>query len=206
MKKPIFVFLLGVLMFSSCKTYYFENPQPSHTRELKSFPSELIGTYFELNADTIKHENEDPLVITDDSYNYKTGEPMLRDMKKEGSLKPGKVVLKKVKKYYILSQKVKNPLENSPDSLWEVYAIKYKDNQLAIYSMIYSDENGGLKVDSTERINNKLLSDSIRTIVSVKEHRVDNDMYYLINPSKKQFIALLENNLFRKILEFEKVK
>ena len=44
-------------MLSSCKTYYFENPQPSHTKDLKSFPSNMIGTYLKKIVRTLNHVN-----------------------------------------------------------------------------------------------------------------------------------------------------
>jgi arginine repressor len=201
MKKSTFVLGVIVLLLVSCKTYYFENPQPSHTKELKSFPNELIGTYFELKADTIAHVNEDPFVISKDSYHYKTNDSAIKDMKKDGSIEHGKVVLKKFHKYYVLSQKIENPLENSADSIWEVYVMKYKDERLVIYSMIYSEDNG-----SDKKLESKLLSDSIRAILPVIEKKAGNDTLFLINPSKNQFKKLLEKNLFRKVLEFKKEK
>jgi len=79
--------------------------------------------------------------------------------------------------------------------------MKYKDERLVIYSMIYSEDNG-----SDKKLESKLLSDSIRAILPVIEQKAGNDTLFLINPSKNQFKKLLEKNLFRKVLEFKKEK
>lgn len=177
---------------TSCNDFYFKDPQPLHGKELKTIPDELIGTYMEKKADTVQHVNEDPLLITRNSYNLKTSEPGAQDMKLSGTLEKGKVVLKKLDDYYVLSQKVANPLNSSRDSVWEVYVMKYNNNELLLYNM-----------SSEERAP---MIDSVKQITRVKEEQDGNGKYYLINPSKKQFKKLIEEDMFKKIGEFKKVK
>ena len=181
--KPVnYIPILFVMILSSCGVYLFENPQPLNTKELKVVPAELIGMY-------IEKKEQDSLIITNDSYNY-----LSQDSEREGSLHRGNVVLKKMNDYYILSQKVAHPLENSSDSLWEVYAVKYKRNGLSVYSLTFEEDN-------REQFN-----DSVMKILPVKEQNTDGDTLYVINPTKREFKTLLESKLYRKVLEFKKIK
>ena len=192
MRNNILFLLIVLMLLSSCNDFYFKNPQPLHGKELKAIPDELIGTYMEKEADTVKHVNEDPLIITRNSYHLKTSDPGAQDMKLSGTLQKGKVVLKKLDDFYVLSQKVPNPINSSRDSVWEVYVLEYRNNQLNLYNL--ASEGQEPKIDS------------IKEITSVKEEKEGNEKYYLINPSNKQFKKLLINNLYRKEGEFNKIK
>jgi len=192
MKCPILILLVGFLILTSCNDFYFKNPQPLHGKELKAIPDELVGTYMEKDADTLKHVNEDPLIITRNSYNLKTSEPSVQGMKLSGSLENNKVVLKKLDDFYVLSQKIPNPINSSRDSVWEVYVLEYRHNHLTLYNLASDGKEPKI--------------DSIKQITPVKEQKEGNDKYYLLNPSNKQFKKLLINNLYSKIGEFNKVK
>lgn len=186
MKTHRLILLLSLLTLSACGVYLFENPQPMDTKALDVIPSELIGTYLE-------KKDKDSLIITSKSYRY-TGKESVFEDTREGTLDPGKVVLKKMNGYYIISQKIANPLESSSDSLWDVYALKYKRKRLSVYSMMYEEENS------------KQFSDSVMRIVPVKEQKFGEDTLYVINPTKKEYKTLLESKLYKKVLEFKKVK
>lgn len=189
--KPFILFLL-VLALCSCEIVYFEKPQPRHTKELKSIPSELTGIYAEIKDDSIKDQIADSLIITSDLYHYITHDHKLLDKNRIGSLETGNMVLKKMDGYYILSQKVMDDKGKIYDDIWEINVLKYNDNQLSIYSMSGEDE--------------KLFTDSVRRIVPLKEKKVEDGTVQMINPTKKQFKELLDNKLWKKAIQFEKIK
>lgn len=192
MKKTM-LFLIAVCMIvSGCNDFYFKSPQPQHGKELKAIPSELTGTYFEKSGDSVNDQKKEPLVITGTSYDLKTSDPADKNKKVSGTLEPGKVVLKKLDDYYVLSQKVENPLNSKHDSVWEVYVLKYKDNELILYNLT-----------SEER---EFMVDSVKGITRVQEETAGSDKIYLLNPSKKQFKKLISNDLFNKVGEFEKAR
>lgn len=191
--KPILLFCIAAFMiFSSCQDFYFKNPQPLRGKELKHIPDELVGTYREKDKDAIDTANKEPLRITRNSYHLKSSDPLLQDRKLSGTLAPGKVVLKRLDGHYVLSQKVKNPLNSAQDSVWEVYVLEYRNDVLNVYNL--ASEEKEIKVDS------------VKQITPVKEQKEGDKNFYLINPSNKQFKKLLINNLYKKVGEFEKVR
>lgn len=192
MKRYLFFCIAALMILTSCNDFYFKNPQPLHGKELKHIPDELIGTYLEKDNDNNPSENKEPLIITRNSYHLKTTDPAVNDMKISGTLASGKVVLKRLDDHYVLSQKVKNPLNSDRDSVWEVYVLEYRNDVLTLYNL--ASEQREPKVDSVKKITN------------VKEQNENNEKYYLINPSNKQFKKLLINNLYKKVGEFKKVK
>lgn len=192
MKKTILYLIAVFMITTSCHDFYFKSPQPQQGKELKTIPDELIGTYIEKSSDSLNDDTRDPLIITRNSYDLKTSDPDTKDMKVSGTLEPGKVVLKKLDDYYVLSQKVENPLNNKHDSVWEVYLLKYSDNELMLYNL--ASEEREPKVDS------------VKGITRVQEETEGSDKIYLLNPNKKQFKKLISNDLFKKVGDFEKVK
>jgi hypothetical protein len=104
------------------------------------------------------------------------------------------VVLKKLNDYYILSQIVVDSLGIPYDHLWEVFALKPQGNQLFIYNL------------SCSRDDSELFADSVRKIVPFKKQLIEEDTLHIINPTKKQFKALLEKNLWKKELQFDRIK
>ena len=191
--KPYLLFCIAALMIlTSCNDFYFKNPQPLRGKELKQIPETLIGTYIEKDNGGKDSAKKEPLIITRNSYNLKSSDPTVQDMKLSGTLAPGKVVLKRLDDHYVLSQKVENPLNSSNDSVWEVYVLEYRNDVLSVYNL--ASEERDLKIDS------------IKEITPVKEQKEGDKKYYLINPSNKQFKKLLINNLYKKVGEFEKVK
>lgn len=190
MKRYLLFCIAAFMILTSCNDFYFKNPQPLHGKELKQIPDELIGTYMEKDRDS--NAKKEPLIITKNSYNLKSSDPSVNEMKISGTLASGKVVLKRLDDHYVLSQKVANPLNSGRDSVWEVYVLEYRNDVLTLYNL--ASEERELKVDS------------VKEITPVKEHKEGNEKYYLINPSNKQFKKLLINNLYKKVGEFEKVK
>ncbi|HET6556728.1 MAG TPA: hypothetical protein VFG54_05400 [Prolixibacteraceae bacterium] len=192
MKKSILYLIAVFMIMTSCNDFYFKSPQPQQGKELKAIPDELIGTYYEKPDASEDGDKGDPLIITRNSYDLKTSDPEASDMKVSGTLAPGKVVLKKLDDYYVLSQKIENPLNNTHDSVWEIYVLKYSDNELILYNLT-----------SEER---EPMVDSVKGITKVQEETEGNDKIYLLNPSRKQFKKLVNNDLFNKAGVFEKVK
>lgn len=192
MKLNILFCIAAFMILTSCNDFYFKNPQPLHGKELKQIPDELIGTYLEKNNGNSESDKKESLTITRNSYNLKSSDPSVQEMKLSGTLAHGKVVLKRLDDHYVLSQKVVNPLNSARDSVWEVYILEYTNNLLTFYNL--ASEERDLKVDS------------VKQITPVKKQQEGDEKYYLINPSNKQFKKLLINNLYKKVGEFEKVK
>lgn len=192
MKKNILYLIAVMMIMTSCNDFYFKNPQPQRGKELKAIPDELIGTFMEKKSDQNNNPSKDPLIITRNSYLWEDSDSKGNKEKISGTLSSGKVVLKKLDNYYVLSQKVENPINTANDSVWEVYVLEYQNNQLLLYNL--SSEERRPKVDS------------VKHITPVIEEKEGDSKYYLINPSRKQFKKLLDNDLFKKTGEFEKVK
>lgn len=192
MKRYLFFCIVALMIFTSCNDFYFKNPQPLHGKELKQIPEELVGTYLEKGKDNTDTAIKEPLIITRNSYNLKSSDPSVNDMKISGTLAHGKVVLKRLDDHYVLNQKVENPLNSSQDSVWEVYILEYRNDLLTIYNL--ASEERQPKIDS------------VKEITPVKEQKQGTEKYYLINPSNKQFKKLLINNLYKEVGQFEKVK
>lgn len=191
--KKLLLYLIAVFMlFSSCNDFYFKSPQPQHGKKLSAIPDELIGTYMEKKSDQNNNPSKHPLIITRNSYRWEDSDSVGNKEKISGTLTSGKVVLKKLEDYYVLSQKVENPINTAHDSVWEVYVLEYQNNQLLLYNL--TSEERMPKVDS------------VKHITPVIEEKEGDSKFYLINPSRKQFKKLLDNDLFKKTGEFEKVK
>ena len=185
MIKQVNIFSLTALlmMLSSC-VVVFEQPQPSRTKELNAVPPELRGTYTEEDID-------DTLIVTSDSYNYKSNSSDI--IHKNGSLKSGDAVLKKMNGNCVLSHRITDVPENFPKNLWHVYLLKYKDNKLKVYFL-------------NSKGNEALMVDSIRKIVPVKEIGDKDDKGNLINPTKKQFKKIVRSNMFKESYVFNKIR
>lgn len=192
MKKYILYLITVCMILTSCHDFYFKGPQPQRGKELNVIPDQLIGTYYEKSEDSSKDDKKEPLIITRNSYDFKTTDRGTREMKVSGTLSPGKVVLKKLDDYYVLSQKIENPLNSKQDSVWEIYVLEHNNDELILYSL--ASEEREPKVDS------------VKGITRVQEEREGDDKIYLLNPSNKQFKKLLTNDLFNKVGEFEKEK
>lgn len=188
MKPTIILFLAALLMLTSC-IVYFEKPQPVHSKELKEVPKELIGTY-------VEEDNNNPLVITRNSYQYKEKNTGEEEMSFDnGMLETGKVILKRMDDFYVLSYKIGDLEQESLKSAWMVYLIKLKGDQLTVSYIASEDRNSWPKIDSVKRI---------VPVTEIKNN--DNDRTYFINPSKKEFKSMIENKIFNDTLKFRKIK
>lgn len=97
------------------------------------------------------------------------------------------LILKKYKGLYYLNVKNEN-------NLWEVGIINVKEN--GALNVRYIDGN---KKDKVERL---------KQLVKITTFLNDEgeEGYYLINPTKKQLVWLLGNNIFENLGEFRKIK
>jgi hypothetical protein len=188
MKNTIYlIFTFLIVIISSCRVFY-ENPQPLNTKILKTIPSELTGTY-------IDEDSHDTLVVTGDSYNFKEHSQSPEESRQnKGDLKSAETVLKMLDGNYILSRKITVAKENFPDNMWMAYLVKYQDNVLIVSYL-----------GSNDKENDKMVA-SIKEIVPVKALKDNDETDYLINPTKKQFKTLIENNLFTEAYRFKKIR
>ncbi len=182
MKRTVFLFLISGLL-CSCVYLRFETPQPTGHRELQKFPSEFTGHYRDSSGFAL-HVKEKSL-----SFSFEQKDITM-------ALSSDSVVLKKYKGFYVLSFRE----DNWPDFKgWELFLLKFSKNSLDFYHSDITNENNKV-IPKLEAI---LGTDALK---AKKDSETDGDEYYLINPTKKEFKAMLNQNVFSLIETFKKVE
>lgn len=177
MKRIFLISIVSILLFSSCTTVEFEKPQPIGISELKEFPNNLIGTYISKDIDTI--------IVTKNSCNFKNTNIIFNNK----TLSSGDMVLKKYSIYYVLS--IRN------ENLWEVFNVRISGNDMSVYYInLYNEKKSKETIDKLKKI----------LVVKQKINSKGTTDYYYINPTLKEFDAMLKNNLFTLIGQFKKIK
>jgi hypothetical protein len=179
MKTTIFALAILTVIMTSCTTVKFDKPQPADTNELKSFSSNLIGTFVGNSNDT--------LVISDKSFNYGSKKSSLIHI--DGNLTNGQTVLKMSQDNYVLSLK--------DSSYWIVVIIKGTQTGLSV-KYISLD-----KPDKDKEAVIKKIQDITKVKEIKKEGKVD---YYLLAPTKQEFEKMLTGGVFSDTEEFKKIK
>ena len=174
--------LMGILTIA-CSEVRFESPQPKNVKEISEFPQEFIGTFFD-------HENKDTLFISKNGFRY--GE----DIKQ---LTDDRVVLKKNGGYYILSCKEILTGEDTTDLKgWDVLPFKMVDDTLTVFFIDISENSDTMKA-KFETILSKGVKEEI-------EERENEDFeYFLINPTRREFKAMLRDGIFNRHIKFTKI-
>jgi hypothetical protein len=177
MKKTILIISATVLLLSACTSVKFETSQPKGVPELTEFPKEVLGNYTDAEKDTLIIAKSTYKVGSKKSSFYSTD-----------TLSSGKITLKKYNDYYVLSRKDENA--------WEIVTFKSMGDNLTVYYINYNSEN------------EKEIIEKLRKIVTVKEVKNTEGKidYYLINPTKEEFDALMNKQLFSKIVCFKRIK
>lgn len=108
------VLYLSVFVMFACEQVYFATPQPMKGTKIKSFISEVQGSYADSTLDITVLK--DALVIAHDTFELTTQTPV-----------DGQVSVRFYKNYYFAS---------IPDSnFFSVYMANFYDNKLAIYML-----------------------------------------------------------------------
>jgi len=183
MKNEIFL-IVGFFLLASCSSIRFGNPQPDEDRELKKIPSKLIGNYLDADGDT--------LFVKKKSFIFKEDE--------EKKLSGDRVFLKKYKDFYVLSVKEMLHVDKKTDlEGWDVILVKLsEDNSLVCYSINTS-------TDKKEQDALAKLKDILFVEKQYNENNKDR-AYFVINPNKKQFEEIINNNIFSVIMEFKRIE
>ncbi|MBL7966940.1 MAG: hypothetical protein JNK09_08050 [Prolixibacteraceae bacterium] len=187
MKTSNQILLFGcILLLSSCRVV-FENPQPLHAKEIHAMPAELIGTYIEEDSDT--------LIISQRSYLLKDRGPF-SDKNNHGTLNSGRDVLKKFRKYYVLSKLVNDSIDDNAPKMWFVFLLKLEGKELLVSQV----EDGQSKKDTFD----VTLLKKYTPVKVIDEGETDSEAY-LINPTQKQFKLLIKNDLFKPVYRFRRI-
>ncbi|MBK6903335.1 MAG: hypothetical protein IPH04_11135 [Saprospirales bacterium] len=115
----ILLLFLPLFSLSSCLTIGYQQPQPTGGKNLKEFPSSLIGKYSQEPGDK-KADVEVRLhsVIFEDEELLGEGEISLSDT----------LLLRKYKKFYIVNW------YDSKNACWVAHPFKYNESKLYLYS------------------------------------------------------------------------
>lgn len=188
MKTRIQIFIVLIVLVSSSCRVLFENPQPLKTKALETIPAGLVGIY-------IEEKNSDTLIITKHSYvfNERGGHA---DNQSSGNLNSGRDVLKKFGNYYVYS-KLANDSADAGPKMWYVFLLKPEDDRLEVSQV--EDDN----LNEKDTLDIGLL----RKITPVKaiETNEKGGGSYSINPGKRQFKAMIKNDLFKTAYRFRKI-
>ena len=188
MKNLINLWIIGLVILTSCSTVEFEEPLPKDTKPLKSFPKHLLGKY-------IDSENKDTLIISKQGFDY-GGKNNFFSL--NGELLVNNTVLKKFGDYYVLSKKGKN------DNSWGIIPFKAVDNKIQVYYLLLDIDTKD-KVKAAEYKEEKLARLQAITEVKTITDSKNNVENYLINPTNEQLKKMLKEDMFIKIIEFRRI-
>ena len=192
MKKITYLLIIVSIILTSCSTVEFENSVPKEGEAFSSFPIELIGVY-------IDAQDQDTLTIMHTSFTYTMDfGTSTSDSKKIYELSDKGIILKKFGDYYILN------LKSEDNNNWTVLPIKLSLDSLEIYYLLL-DGNIKDKEQAAKYTKDKLeILNAITELTLIPDtlNRIDN---YLISPTDKQFIEILEKEMFNKVFTFKRL-
>ncbi|MDN5200961.1 hypothetical protein QQ008_06305 [Fulvivirgaceae bacterium BMA10] len=177
MKKLIF-YAIVLIWLSACTEVVYKNPQPLNTGSLKTFPEELRGAYESVNDD-------EKITITLGERYYSLRED--DDEQIDGNISSDSASLKYYKGYYFLSHK----MDELPYWILRVAKVQ-PDGTLSV-----------LAIDA----DNHSIMDELRNSLEVKrvEHDDEYDKFFLIEPTRKELIKLIEKKVFQEVYTFKKI-
>jgi hypothetical protein len=171
--KNVIVFVVWSFFLYSCKEVSYPQAQPAGVESLKEIPESLRGTYQGANKNT--GELGDTIII--ERWGYRAKDNKEKDWLTSGSLSDT-LVLKSYQNYFFVNFKV--------DNQWVIRVIQREANgSLLFLSIDLSDENK--QKDVLKKIKKKF---------AVKEAKVKGDIFYQINPTPEQLMALIKEGYF----------
>lgn len=180
MKQPsILLALFSLLLLAgACMPFRYAEPQPARGRELSVFPEKYWGLYVS--------EEGDSVAIAADHFSIGASESY--------KLSDADVVLKKMRKVYVISVKHFVKDEDSEDYLgWEVIPAVFRNDSMFVYFM--PAVNDAIKQTTYE---------SIRKLTDVDKMEVKDDSYYLIQDRRKAFKTLWKSGIYGETLGYKK--
>ncbi len=179
MKKHI-LYSFFILLFFSCVSVEFTEPQPFWTENLNEIPSQLHGTYYSKENDTIEiGKNFYKVLNTNDNS-------ILEKNPSRKILLSDSLIMRKMGPHIFLNEKEK---EN-----WSVSLITLnKDKSIKI----------GFITGSSEELNSKLSFISVREIVTDESGKATK---FILTPTKKELKRLIKKNAFEEALVLFPIK
>jgi hypothetical protein len=163
MRIYLLIIAIGLFSLHSCKEITFKEPQPSGVKKLKSFPSNLIGTYLVTEDSSMV---PDTVVIFKDSFEILDSPE--KNKPSEKSILSDTLVLKKYKGYYFLNF--------LGDKRWAFRVFKQEKNKdIILFNIDLSDETtlSHLKKEFKPTMT-----------------KDDSDTYYEVDPSPEAKVLL----------------
>lgn len=210
------LFFLLLFFFTSCIEVRFESAMPKDQLELTKFPEELMGVYKiepyplsgktkefiakqELKVDSTQSKmNIDTLIIKCQSFRFPFA-------KNEFLLTDSNVVIKRYNDTcFIFSKKnIQNGLVS-----WTLFPFSYKNDKITVYSCFFTSKfeyermiDSIEQITYVERIYNRCTNKKTKKRNNYKE--ID---YCLINPTINEFEKMIDNDIFHKWIEFNRIK
>lgn len=170
-----FCLVLCVLYLTSCSEISYKEPQPKGIKSLSQVPQKLQGRYL------IAEEGE----LTDTLVVMPTGYRLGKD---ELATFSDSLVMKYYKGYYFINMR--------NDFSWYLRIVKQQKNGDLLYLTMpeVSDEHQGKK-----------FRDQLSQDITIVETEVDGKTFYLIDPSPKKLVQLIQKGYFKE-QTFQKAK
>ena len=182
MKEKVFIFIVLCVSFWSCKEVSYPVPQPKGVASLQKLPENLQGKY--LPIDQPASEKPDTLII--ESWGYHFSDKNGKDWLGRGVLSDSLVV-----KFYM-----------------NYYFVNFKSGDQWILRLIAQKPSGDLTFMSIDLKEDAQISDIINKIskrLKVTEIKRESDVFYQINPTPAQLMALVKDGYFAGV-ELRKTK
>ena len=164
------IFLVFILLGAACKEISFREPQPVNKKALSGIPKKLQGRYLLIDENGV---DSDTLLVT--SIGYGIGNNVKHEVHLSDTL-----ILKHFRGYYFLN---------------------IKQEQEWYLRVLQKDTNGNLLYMTMENENNNF-NDYLKNLslqVKIDSLKSNDRTLYQINPTPKELISLIKNNMFKKI-------
>lgn len=171
-----------ILLSAACKEITFREPQPKGEKPLSKVPSTLHGSY--VPAEATEEVSDVLLVITE--AGFKLTDPKNNELPEEILLSDS-VLFTRYKDYFFLN--LKNRIS------WRALALRQEKNK-DLTHMILQEKEGNTFEEFLFSLSGQVAIDSME---------YQSDMFYMIDPSSKQLIDLIEKDYFTKF-QWKKVK
>lgn len=173
------IFGLMIVSLLACKEITFKEPQPKGKKALHQVPTSLRGNYLTRSDDG--QLQRDTLIITARGYRfgYYDPEERLKAENEQEALLSDSLVLKHYKGYYFVN------INSKPE--WSLRVIR-------------QEKNGDLQFMSMEQNDDKFkdFMKRLATDIAIDSTEVNGEKLYLIDPTPKQLIKLIEKGYFSK--------
>lgn len=177
MKIQLVTALALLAILASCSGVRFMQPQPKDAHQLSSFPKKYQGVF-------VDEKGKDTLTI------YSNAFLMTKELH---SLADNDVVLKKLKKFRVLSKKT----DKEEGAAWEVFLLECNRDTLMVYAISFDGKS------EREHIYAQIEAE----LETKKVYSSNGNLeYLLIDPTKKQLKTLIDKDVFTVQLRYFRIK